>query len=250
MGEKEEEEKKEFELNIEQLSFALDELMKTLQQTSSLVEGSKSEEEDAKKALFARFDRLSHKMSSGFKNMMQALIDMSQFLTQTQLAACTHSYTELSMMYEIIAKHWHTVLEKMARGEEIATALGISSAGLDGMYDLSKLFLEHQHFEEAQASFCLLSLLAPEQEVFWLGLGHSEYCLGNYTDAQIAYTMASEVSPQDPSPHLFIAHCFRARREDHLISYCFGLAEHAASNEVARREVRESIDRLKEAWKV
>lgn len=245
----EEEKKREIEGDIEKLSSMLEDLMRSLQEPALEVRVP-TPKEAIQKSLHDRFDVVSRKMSDGFKMAMESLIDLGRYVSEPELAACTRSLAEVSMIHEIIDKHWNLVLEKMAKGEEISAALGISYDGLQGMYALGRMFFEHQHFDEAVSCFCLLSLLAPEQEIFWLGLGHSEYCLGRFKDAMIAYTMASEVATQDPAPHLFMAHCFRAMKEDMFISHCFMLAEQAASTEGVKREVRESVQRLKEAWKL
>ena len=249
MTESHEEQKRNLEIHLEKLSSLLDELTRSLQEPS-LLQPEEEKKEETKRELALRFDSLSRKMKTGFQTTLQAITDMSAFLDATEVTELTQAFAQVALIHDSIDKQWKSVLEKMVQGEEIAEVLGLSHDGLAGMYHLGQRLLEYQHFDESVACFCLLSLLVPEQPIFWMGLGHSEYCSGRYTDASIAYTMASEIDEQNPAPHLSMAYCYRAMREDHLIPYCFELAKDSAKTAKEKQQVEESVLRLKEAWKL
>jgi tetratricopeptide (TPR) repeat protein len=101
-------------------------------------------------------------------------------------------------------------LRKLQTAVEQQKDLKIPDSIFDEGLQIGKKLLEYEHFEESEAIFQLMTILAPEVLDFWFGLGMSLEGMGKFDKALSAFDQAFEASDQKhPLPLLFCVECFR-----------------------------------------
>ncbi len=203
-----------------------------------------SKNEDYSKNLFDGLKAIFDRLDKGFQNILEHLKDLhNNDPTALDIKILDH-ISEMIMVATVIGVQQESVVEHIYRGECLQNAIGISENAIESLYQAAKYFYEQQLYEEASIAFTILSLLKPIQAIFWMGLGNSEYFLGRYKQAIMAYAIASQSDAQNPHYHIFTAHCHKAlgNKSEALIS--LKLAELAPNDEVERREVKISIQPL------
>lgn len=93
-------------------------------------------------------------------------------------------------------------------GRTVAQAAGISQKTLEGLYALAHGLYSSGNYADAQVMFQALSIYAPNEYRFWMGLAGCRQALEQYQAAVEAYQMAAVAAElKNPEPLLFAVHC-------------------------------------------
>jgi tetratricopeptide (TPR) repeat protein len=187
--------------------------------------------------------RIFHKIEKGFRKIVESLPEMFETYKDPSSKDVIQAIGQMIMTATVLVKNPGPVLLRIAQGERIQDLLGVTEQVLASMYMAAKYLYDHQQYEEAASAFCLLSLLSPSCPSFWQGLGNSEYFLGRYQEALIAYNCATLMDPEEPLPHILSAKCHIALEQYPAAKLALSLAE---STQDKHKPFKEQINRLQE----
>ncbi|MFT4554414.1 MAG: tetratricopeptide (TPR) repeat protein [Chlamydiales bacterium] len=91
--------------------------------------------------------------------------------------------------------------------------LGITSARLEHLYELSLGLLEKRDYDRAADAFFFLVTLNTDMSELWLRLGNAEQGRREYEQAIEAYYFAYLNDADDPYPMLYSAQCYESLEE-------------------------------------
>lgn len=98
--------------------------------------------------------------------------------------------------------------EGLLSGRTVAQAAGISQKTLERLYALAHGLYSSGNYTDAQVMFQALSIYAPNEYRFWMGLAGCRQALEQYQAAIEAYQMAAvATSLKNPEPLLFAVNC-------------------------------------------
>lgn len=76
------------------------------------------------------------------------------------------------------------------------------------LYSLAYAHYESGHYDDAADLFTQLTLLAPQESVYWQGLASARQMGQKYQAALYAWGLAAFLSEEDPLPHFHAAECY------------------------------------------
>ncbi len=197
-------------------------------------------------------DRLSNglkaifmRLRNGFHNIIQHLLEMKETDPLALDTTVLQHIQEMITIATLIGAQQPVIIGHVANGECIQDALGLSDEAIDALYMAGKYFYDNQLYEEASHAFTLLSLINPLYSIFWGSLGNCEYFLGKYKQALMAYALASQAEPEEPSYHIFSAHCHKALGNKGAALSSLNLAEIAPNDDEVRKRVKYDLERLR-----
>jgi tetratricopeptide (TPR) repeat protein len=153
-----------------------------------------------------------------------------------------HAMADMATVASIVVKQMSPALTMLGKGATLQETLGIAENDLVSIYQLSKHLYDQQLYEEASGAFYLLSLLNPSCGTFWIGLGNSEYFLGNYQEALLGFTFATQTEPDNPLYQILLARCHKAMGSDGAALACLGIAELSLKPSKEHAEIRKQIE--------
>ena len=235
---------KELNEKIDQVSRQYDDFVRgsnTGKQRKS--EGSARKSEDS---------RLSHGIKTIFNKLSRGFSDIIRQIMETKetepLALDTEIFQHIHDMLIVattIAAQQKEIVARVASGECLQDAIGITDESLEALYRAGKYFYDNQLYEEASHAFTMLSLINPLYSIFWASLGNCEYFLGRYKQALMAYALASQAEPNEPQYHIFAARCHKALGNKGAGLSSLQLAEIAPDSEDERLKVKNAVAELK-----
>lgn len=136
------------------------------------------------------------------------------------------------------------VQQQLAEGKTYQEILGYSSEDMEHLYQSAVTLYQSEKYEKAAEAFVFLTTLNPNIYLYWMGLGISEQIREEYENAVMAYEMAIETEPMDPSAYYFAGIC-HLRLEERLLA-CQNLKEaiFLASKDPAQKALKESAEEL------
>ena len=183
--------------------------------------------------------RIYRKIERGVPKIANLLNDPTFYGEYSHLI---HAMADMATIASIVVKQMSPALTMLGKGATLQETLGIAENDLESIYQLSKHLYEQQLYEEASGAFYLLSLLNPACGTFWMGLGNSEYFLGNYQEAVLGFTFATQTEPDNPIYHILLARCHKALGSDGAALACLGIAELCLKTSKEHAEVRRQIE--------
>jgi tetratricopeptide (TPR) repeat protein len=187
--------------------------------------------------------RIYRKIERGVRKIANLLNDPSFYGEYSHLI---HAMADMATIASIVVKQMSPALTMLSKGSTLQETLGIAENDMTSIYQLSKYLYEQQLYEESSGAFYLLSLLNPACSTFWIGLGNSEYFLGNYQEALLGFTFATQSEPENPLYHILLARCHRALGSESTAMACLGIAELCLKNSKEHGEMRKQIESLRE----
>lgn len=129
-----------------------------------------------------------------------ATIDMAQLEQKIHDAVSRFDTTD----------HALAMAKQVQNGSSWKELLGLDDTTIQELYFGAKNLFDTGRYPEAEAAFFFLTTIDSKQPVFWQGLGHAAFRLGNLNQAINAYETATTVEPGAIFPHIYIANCFEA----------------------------------------
>jgi tetratricopeptide (TPR) repeat protein len=190
--------------------------------------------------------RIFHKIEKGFRKIVESLPEMFESYKDPSSKEVIQAVGQMITVASVLIKEPVPALARIAEGERIQDLLGVTENTLSSMYIAAKYLYEHQQYDEAASAFCLLSLLNPSYPALWQGLGNSEYFLGRYQEALIAYNCASLMDSENPLPHILSAKCHMALEHYVAAKAALILAESTHDNSYQDQiaKIREDLRRF------
>lgn len=145
------------------------------------------------------------KIEKGMRLMIEVLPEIISHHRPLESQKIVQSLSDMITIASIIVQDAKPSLDLMKQGKSMQEALSINEETLNSLYLAAKYIYDQQQYEEASSAFCLLSLLNPGRLTFWLGLGNSEFFLGRYQEALLAYGFASQIDDTAALPHILSA---------------------------------------------
>ncbi|MCE5294188.1 MAG: tetratricopeptide repeat protein [Chlamydiales bacterium] len=172
------------------------------------------------KTLFLeKFQQLLLDELAGTHNRIQnGTLAIVQAATQMQVGAeidpdLSAGLDKLADLCTLITNDRQAFIEALVQDKSLQQIAGITDAVLEKIYQCAKYHYDQEHFQEASDAFCVLTILQPQNPVFWLGLGNSEYHLKNYDEALHAYAFVSRCNPDDYYSHIYACRCYEAQED-------------------------------------
>ncbi len=220
-----------------------DRVQKLIQEIQALSEGTEGLETGAPLLEAIQVEekllRIYRKIERGVHKIANLLNDPTFYGEYSHLI---HAMADMATIASIVVKQMSPALTMLGKGATLQETLGIAENDLASIYQLSKHLYEQQLYEEASGAFYLLSLLNPACGTFWIGLGNSEYFLGNYQEALLGFTFATQTEPDNPIYHILLARCHKALGSEGAALACLGIAELCLKNTKEHAEVRKQIE--------
>jgi type III secretion system low calcium response chaperone LcrH/SycD len=196
----------------------------TQQMAEKHPQASKQEQESIKKNFSHTLQPIAKRMESGMIKILDLLTgagghDLDLFSDEVSEQLC-----QIAAVASVLAEHPQEYLMLLANDKTLRDVFGITPETLETFYQASKHLYEQQHYSEAAAAFSVLSVINPDNHIFWLGLGNSEYFSHNYEAALVAYAMTAQANPNDPLCHFFSARCYEAMKQKDLAINALELA--------------------------
>lgn len=109
------------------------------------------------------------------------------------------------------------VQKQLAEGKTYQEILGYSDEEMEKFYQVAVALFQKEKYEKAADAFVFLTTLNPRVYVYWMGLGMCEQVREEYENALIAYEVAIETIPDDPSAYYYAGIC-HLRLEERLLA--------------------------------
>lgn len=164
-------------------------------------------------------ERIQHEIKSSIESLQKTMHTGVTKLISTLIELAVHQPTLITEevrkdLTKFIAfpKVAQSTIEKIrletAEGKSFQEIFGISEATVEAFYQAARHLYEHQHYQDAQAAFQVLTFINGNKPLFWLALGSSQYFCHHYEQALIAYTLAGHIDPFVPTSHLYSCKCY------------------------------------------
>ena len=97
--------------------------------------------------------------------------------------------------------------QRMKDGESILDVFGFSTEAITGFYDAAVALMDEKRYKDASDAFYFLTVLVPNEPLFWLGTARSDWLEGNPTNALSSYLMAYGLQPMNTEVFLETLRC-------------------------------------------
>jgi tetratricopeptide (TPR) repeat protein len=87
---------------------------------------------------------------------------------------------------------------------DMGVAVGLPQDYFDGLHAVAAKYASNERYEDASVLFKRLMQLKPTEAVYYKGLGACQLGLKNYQGAEVAYSSAEMLKPQDPEIHFYL----------------------------------------------
>jgi type III secretion system low calcium response chaperone LcrH/SycD len=135
-------------------------------------------------------------------------------------------------------KHEDVLMSYFEKGGTWQDLLGYDQNVLQSQYKKAYDFYQKADYKNAASAFSYLTMLNPYEYNYWMGLGISKQSDRLYEEAIVSYTAAEAMDPENPLPHLHLAHCFYAlNMREEAIKYLNSAIE-IAGEHTEYKEVR------------
>jgi type III secretion system low calcium response chaperone LcrH/SycD len=173
------------------------------------------------------------RMEKGMTKILELLTTSSIQEMDSELLSekLTEQLCQFAAIASVLAEHPQEYFFLLTHNKTLEEIFGLSNATIEALYQAARHLYEQQHYQEAAAAFSVLCVLCPKAHTFWIGLGNSEYFSQNYDAALVAYAMAIQANPRDPTPHFFSAHCYEKKGEKQYAVNALELALLAIGNQ-------------------
>ncbi len=149
------------------------------------------------------------RIRDGFIYCVNAVKEMAHTDSSIDLKALEENVETALGRFETVAIV-KDMCSKVIDGTSWKSLLGLHDTSVDLFYRGAKKLFDSGRYPESEAAFFFLTTIDFAEYVFWLGLGHAAFHLGNINQALNAYDMASSCSPNAIWPRIYMANCFEA----------------------------------------
>jgi len=163
-----------------------------------------SETDESKTHLINRLNSIFAKISKGMQQLIILLPQLTEIVDHVEQKSITCAMGKMIAIASMLTQEHSLALTSLYEGRSLQEIFELSEETMDALYQLARHIYDQQHYEEASGAFCLLALINPAYTTFWHGLGNSEYCLGNYQEALLAYTFALQTDADNMTTHMLI----------------------------------------------
>ena len=208
---------------IEKVASALQNLASD-QKANQFPLASEQEHESVKRNFSDALQPVAKRMENGMVKILDLLTATGTHEPDLFSEKITEQLCQIAAIASILAEHPKEYLLLLANDKTLREVFGITNETLEAFYQATKHLYEQQHYAESAAAFSILSVISPDNHIFWLGLGNSEYFSHNYEAALVAYAMTAQANPHDPLCHFFSARCYEAMNQKDLAINALELA--------------------------
>jgi len=219
----------------------LEEWYEEIQEQVEKISESCSDQQLSEPLLDTTKKRLSiifRKIQRAIALIVSLLPDLTKILPLVDQKKFSRSLGEMVAIASCLTKNKEPAFARLAEGGSLQEVLEISDETLDTLYQVARHVYEQQHYEEASGIFCFLSLLNPSYTLFWIGLGNSEYFLGKYSEALLAYSFSVQTDDTNPFGHIYCARCHIALHNNSAAEIATASAEMVAQDQKAKDEIQ------------
>jgi len=97
--------------------------------------------------------------------------------------------------------------QRLSQGESILDIFDFSNEALSGFYDAAAALLEEKRYLDASDAFYFLTVMVPNEPLFWLGTARSDWLGGKPAQALGSYLMALGLKPADVEVFIETVRC-------------------------------------------
>ncbi len=121
--------------------------------------------------------------------------------------------------------------QSLTKGESILDVFGFSTEAITGFYEAAAALMDDKRYADASDAFYFLTVMLPNEPLFWLGTARSDWLGGNAAQALGPYLMALGLNPTDTEVFLETLRCCLAAGNTECAQRVIEQAlEHAASH--------------------
>jgi type III secretion system low calcium response chaperone LcrH/SycD len=186
---------------------------------ANLSEKPANKKENVQKEFTSGLQPIISKMQQGMTLILEFLTSPSSHDPMVFSEEITRELCQIAAIASVMGENPKEYLLLLAKDKTLQDIFGLTQETMERLYQAAKFIYEQQHYQEAAATFAVLSVIDPTNYTFWVGFGNSEYFCHNYQSALVAYAMAAQANPLDPLCHFYSAHCYEAlKHKEHAIN--------------------------------
>jgi len=191
---------------------------------------------------FASYRRRQLNGASALSQSFNALVQEQPGLVSEDTPAEIEKIATLS---DRIAQDEAAFKEHIANAKTLQEFAQVGDALINLLYLAAKRLYDQKAYDDAADAFFFLTGLNPSFSAFWLGMANSEFHRKNYNEALSAFLKVMEGSPQDPSVHLALCHCYEALGDKQSASNMVDLALKSVEENGQEQALKEGLEQEK-----
>lgn len=129
--------------------------------------------------------------------------------------------------------------KQLINGISWKALLGISEEYMESLYKAAKQLFDARKYDLAQKAFFVFCILEPRVSIYFVGLGHCQFHMGDYRKAIDSYAMVAMLDSNSSDPHIWAFNCFEKIKDKIMAK--FALEEALKCEQVQAEPSKELI---------